>query len=61
MLDTLDRAFADNQPITQVVDSIRALTQGIDPATGPTLRALAWSAGILIVCGFASVQRFRSV
>jgi ABC-2 type transport system permease protein len=55
------RAFADNQPITQVVDSIRALTQGIDPATGPTLRAIAWSAGILIVCAFASVRRFRSV
>jgi ABC-2 type transport system permease protein len=55
------RAFADNQPITQVVDSIRALTQGIDPATAPTLRALAWSAGILIVCAFASVRRFRTV
>ena len=34
------RAFADHQPITQVVDSIRALTQGVGPATGPTLRAL---------------------
>ena len=55
------RAFADNQPITQVVDSIRALTQGVDPATGPTLRALAWSAGILIVCAVLSVRRFRNV
>jgi len=55
------RAFADNQPITQVVDSIRALTQGVDPATGPTLRALAWSVGILAVCAFASVRRFRTV
>jgi ABC transporter DrrB family efflux protein len=55
------RTFADNQPITQVVDSIRALTQGIDPATAPTLRALAWSAGILIVCAVLSVRRFRNI
>jgi ABC-2 type transport system permease protein len=55
------RRFADNQPITQVVDSIRALTQGVGPATGPTLRAFAWSAGILIVCGVLSVRRFRNV
>jgi ABC-2 type transport system permease protein len=55
------RTFADNQPITQVVDSIRALTQGIDPATAPTLRALAWSAGILIVCAMLSVRRFRTI
>jgi ABC-2 type transport system permease protein len=54
------RAFANNQPITQVVDSIRALTQGVDPATGPTLRALAWSAGIGIVCAVLAVKRFRS-
>ena len=54
------RTFADNQPITQVVDAIRALTQGVDPATGPTLRALAWSAGIGIVCAVLSVRRFRS-
>jgi ABC transporter DrrB family efflux protein len=54
------RTFAENQPITQVVNSIRALTQGVDPATGPTLRAFAWSAGILIVCAILSVRRFRT-
>jgi ABC-2 type transport system permease protein len=55
------RTFAENQPVTQVVDSIRALTQGVDPATGPTLRALAWSACILVVCAVLSVRRFRSL
>jgi ABC-2 type transport system permease protein len=55
------RAFAENQPITQVVDSIRALTQGVGPATGPTLRAFAWGAGILLVCGVLAVRRFRNV
>jgi ABC-type polysaccharide/polyol phosphate export permease len=55
------RAFAEYQPITQVVDSIRALTQGVEPATAPTLRALAWSAGILLVCATLAVRRFRNV
>ena len=55
------RRSRTNQPITQVVDSIRALTQGVDPATGPTLRAFAWSAGILVVCAVLSVRRFRNV
>jgi ABC transporter DrrB family efflux protein len=54
------RAFAENQPITQSVDSIRALTQGVEPATGPTLRSLAWSLGIGVVCLIASVRRFRT-
>lgn len=53
------RTFADNQPITQVVDSIRALTQGVEPATAPTLRAVAWSAAILIVCAALAVRQFR--
>ena len=55
------RRFADNQPITQAVNSIRALTQGVGPATGPTVRALVWSAGILIVCASLSVWRFRKI
>jgi ABC-2 type transport system permease protein len=55
------RWFAEKQPITQVVDSIRALTQGVGPATAPTLRALAWSAGILLVCATLAVRRFRNV
>jgi ABC-2 type transport system permease protein len=54
------RTFAENQPVTQAVDSIRALTQGVDPATGPTLRAFAWSAAILVVCAVLSVRRFRN-
>ena len=55
------RTFAEHQPVTQVVDSIRALTQGVDPATGPTLRAFAWSAAMLVVCAVLSVWRFRNV
>jgi ABC transporter DrrB family efflux protein len=55
------RTFAEHQPITQVVNSIRALTQGVDPATGPTIRALAWSAGVMLVCATLSVWRFRKV
>jgi ABC-2 type transport system permease protein len=55
------RTFAEHQPITQVVDSIRALTTGVGSATGPTVRALVWSAGIMVVCAVLSVRRFRNV
>jgi len=52
------RVFAENQPITQIVDAIRALTQGVHPATGPTLRAVAWSVGITAVSAVLAVRRF---
>ena len=53
------RAFAANQPITQVVDAIRELTQGVHDATGPTVRALLWSLGILLVSAGLAVWRFN--
>jgi ABC transporter DrrB family efflux protein len=55
------RWFADHQPVTQVVDSIRALTQGVSPATQPTLLAIAWSIGILAVSAFLANRRLRNL
>ena len=42
------RAFADNQPVTSIVDTIRALFAGQPVGTG-VWTALAWCVGILVV------------
>lgn len=42
------RQFAENQPVTVVVDAVRALTTGTDPGNSVTL-AFIWCIGILIV------------
>jgi ABC-2 type transport system permease protein len=53
------RTFADAQPVTNVIDALRALTQGKGPAQRPVLYALAWSTGILIVSATFATRRFR--
>jgi ABC transporter DrrB family efflux protein len=55
------RRFADAQPVTAVIDALRALTQGTGSAERPVLHALAWSAGILIVAATLATRRFRHV
>jgi ABC-type multidrug transport system permease subunit len=55
------RTFADAQPVSKVADALRALMEGTGPAQGPALYALAWSAGILIVCGTIATWRFRKI
>jgi ABC-2 type transport system permease protein len=42
------RAFADNQPVTSIVDTIRDLFAGQPVGTG-LWTALAWCVGILVV------------
>ena len=55
------RAFADNQPVTSIVDTIRdLLTQ--QPAGTAIWTALAWCAGILVVaCVLASMAYRRRI
>jgi ABC transporter DrrB family efflux protein len=55
------RAFADAQPVTRVVNALRALMEGTGPAGRPALYALAWSAGILIVAASLATWRFRKI
>ena len=55
------RAFADAQPVTHVVDALRALTQGTGPAARPAFAALAWSTGLLCVAATLAVRRFRTI
>jgi len=42
------KGFAERQPVTPMVNSVRELLLG-QPATEDTLRALAWCLGILVV------------
>ncbi len=54
------QVFAENQPVTQAVDTIRAMTQGGDIA-GPLFRTVLWSVGIVVVFGFLAVREYRRV
>jgi ABC-type polysaccharide/polyol phosphate export permease len=42
------RTFADHQPVTQVVNAVRAFSQG-QPVGSAGLQALLWCIGILVV------------
>lgn len=53
------RIFAENQPVTQVIEAIRALLVGT-PVGSYGWKALAWCLGILIVSIFISVRMFRT-
>jgi ABC-2 type transport system permease protein len=53
------QAFARNNPITHVINAIRALTQG-GPVWHDLWISLAWILGILLVFVPLSVRRYRS-
>jgi ABC-2 type transport system permease protein len=52
------RAFAENQPVTSIVESIRALLSG-QPAGNDIWIALAWCLGILIVAYLFAMRVYR--
>ncbi len=52
------QVFANNQPVTRVVDAVRALTLGL-PAGEAALYALLWVAGILLVFVPLAVRKYR--
>lgn len=54
------RSFADNQPVSEVVDAVRVLTIG-GPAGTQVLTALAWIVGIVAVAAPLAVARYRRV
>ncbi|MBV8161332.1 MAG: ABC transporter permease, partial [Acidimicrobiia bacterium] len=53
------QAFARNNPLSQTINAIRALTQG-GPVWHPLWLALAWMLGILVVFVPFAVRRYRS-
>jgi ABC-2 type transport system permease protein/oleandomycin transport system permease protein len=52
------RAFAEHQPVTAVVDAVRALVLG-GPTASLVLTSVAWSLGILAVAAPLAVRRYR--
>jgi ABC-2 type transport system permease protein len=52
------RAFAENQPVTSIVNSIRALFEQ-QPVGGEIWTALAWCVGILIVAYALAMVAYR--
>ena len=52
------RAFAENQPVTSIVEAIRSLLAG-QPVGGDIWAALAWCLGILIVSYLFAMRIYR--
>ena len=52
------QAFAENQPVTALIDAVRALVLG-GATLSPVLTSLAWSLGILAVAAPLAVRRYR--
>jgi ABC-2 type transport system permease protein len=52
------RAFADNQPVTSIVEAIRALLAG-QPAGNDIWVALAWCIGIMIVAYIFAMRAYK--
>ncbi len=60
------QAFADHQPLTYMVDAVRALTQGAQaeallghPAAYFVTRAALWAMGVVVVFAPIAIARFR--
>ncbi|WP_114559510.1 ABC transporter permease [Desertihabitans aurantiacus] len=52
------RWFAENQPVTSIVNSIRALLEG-QPVGGDLWVALAWCVGVLVLAYVLAVVKYR--
>ncbi len=52
------QAFANNQPVTLVIDTMRSLALG-GPVASPLWKALVWLAGILLVFAPLAVRSYR--
>ncbi len=52
------RSFAENQPVTSIVESIRALLSG-QPVSNDIWVALAWCVGIMLVAYFFAMRVYK--
>jgi ABC transporter DrrB family efflux protein len=53
------QAFANNQPVTYVIDTMRALALGHAPIEANLLKSIAWLAGIFIVFAPLAVRAYK--
>ena len=54
------RAFAENQPVTAIVDSIRALLMN-KPVGNEIWIALGWCVGIMMAAWFFAMKAYRKI
>jgi ABC-2 type transport system permease protein/oleandomycin transport system permease protein len=54
------QSFAENQPVSDVVDAVRALVVG-GPTADNVLVALAWCAGLIAVFAPFAVRKYRAI
>ena len=54
------QVFANHQPVTAVINAVRALTLG-GPTAGKVVSALLWIVGIVAVFAPLSIRRYRKV
>ena len=54
------QAFANHQPVTAVINAVRALTLG-GPTAGKVVSALVWIVVIVAVFAPLSIRRYRKV
>lgn len=54
------RAFAENQPVTAIVESLRSLLAG-QPVGSDIWTALAWCVGVAIVAYFFAIRAYQRV
>lgn len=59
-MPTVVRVFAENQPVTAIVDAIRSLLNS-SPVGNDLWVALAWCAGLTIVAYFFAVRTYRKI
>jgi len=52
------RAFAENQPVTSIVDTVRALLSS-EPVGNDIWIALAWCVGIIVVAWFFAMRAYK--
>ncbi|QHT60982.1 ABC transporter permease [Paenibacillus lycopersici] len=57
-MPSIVRAFAENQPVTSIVESIRALLSGRQPG-GDIWIALAWCVGIALLAYMLAMRAYR--
>ena len=57
-MDGAWKVFARNQPVNELIDAARAISDGA-PATHHVWLGIAWSVGILAVCAPLAVRRYR--
>jgi len=53
------QAFANNQPVTFVIDAMRALALGHQPVAADMLKSIAWLIGIFVVFVPLSVRAYK--